>query len=76
LAAWPKYKEEVLIQDTIQLVVQVNGKLRSRILVRRDIHEKALKDLVIADETVAKFVNDKPIKKFIYVPGKLANVVI
>jgi len=75
-AGWPRYDEAALKADTFELVVQVNGKLRSRIKVASDISPKALEPIVLSDESVQKFIDGKPVKKFIYVPGKLANIVV
>ncbi len=73
---WPTYDEDALKQDMIQIVVQVNGKVRSRVEVAAGSGEDKVKEAVLADERVAKFVNGKQIRRFIYVPGKLANVVV
>jgi leucyl-tRNA synthetase len=57
-------------------VVQVNGKLRSRIEVAADIDKDTLQALALADENVQRFVGDSELRKVIVVPGKLVNVVI
>ena len=66
---------EALRQDELDLVVQVNGKLRGHIVVPADADEAAIKETALADENVRKFV-DKPIRKVIYVKGKLVNIVV
>jgi leucyl-tRNA synthetase len=76
LAGWPVHDEEAMKADTIEVVIQVNGKLRSKIKVDADIDSRELETLVLVDENVKKFIDGKPVKKFIYVPGKLANVVV
>jgi len=68
--------EEALRQDELELVVQVNGKLRGRVTVAAGASEEAVKAAALADETVRKFVGDKPVRKVIVVPGKLVNVVV
>jgi len=73
---WPQYDEEALKQDFIQIIVQVNGKLRGRFQVATDIKEEELKEFILADQKIQEFVQGKPVKKFIYVPGKLANIVV
>ncbi len=73
---WPKYNPEILKQDIVSLVIQVNGKMRSRIDVSADIKEEELKKLVLADEKVKKWIQDKAVKNFIVVPGRLVNVVV
>jgi len=75
-AAWPAVVENALKQDEIEIVVQVNGKLRGRITVPATADQAAVQAIALADETVQKFVEGKPVRKVIYVPGKLANVVV
>ncbi|MDO8581075.1 MAG: class I tRNA ligase family protein, partial [Candidatus Omnitrophota bacterium] len=75
-AAWPTYEESALKQDKILVVVQVNGKLRGKFDVSVDIQEEELKTLALNDAKIQEFVQHKPIKKFIYVPGKLINLVV
>ncbi len=73
---WPKVDEAALLQDEIQIMVQVNGKLRGQILVRADASKEIIEALALADESVAKHTDGKAIKKIIVVPGKLINVVV
>ena len=74
--AWPHYDASSLVQDEIQIVVQVNGKLRGRFVVAAGATEDQVRQIVLADFKIQEFIQGKPIKKFIYVPGKIANVVI
>ncbi|HMJ17684.1 MAG TPA: leucine--tRNA ligase [Gemmatimonadaceae bacterium] len=73
-SAWPSFDPALAVEDTIELVVQVNGKVRSRITVPRDIAEDAAVAAALADPTVARFVAGAP-KKIIFVPGRLLNIV-
>lgn len=73
---WPQYCEDALEQEKKLIVVQVNGKVRSRIEVPSTFSEDAIKAAALADERVRRFIDDKPIKKVIVVPQKLANVVV
>ena len=75
-AAWPTHDEEALKQDLIQIVAQVNGKLRGKFDVPADITEEALRQIILSDPKVKEFTQGKPPRKFIYVPGKLANIVV
>jgi len=75
-APWPTVDEGALKQDEIELVVQVNGKLRGRITVPAAADQNAVRDIALADENVQKFIEGKPVRKVIYVPGKLANLVV
>ncbi|HEY7741233.1 MAG TPA: leucine--tRNA ligase [Steroidobacteraceae bacterium] len=73
---WPAADEAALAQDTSTIVVQVNGKLRGRIDVPVDAAESDVREAALADPSVAKFVAGQPVRKFVYVPGKLVNVVV
>ncbi|MCA9393616.1 MAG: leucine--tRNA ligase [Candidatus Omnitrophica bacterium] len=76
LTTWPEFDEKALELDEVEVIVQVNGKLRARVTVAADIAEDALKEICLAQEHVKTFVDGKPIRRFIYVPGKLANIVV
>ncbi len=73
---WPAFDESALELDMIELVVQVNGKLRGRVSVPADASKDAIEELALADENVQRFVEDKPVRKVIVVPGRLVNVVV
>lgn len=75
-ASWPKYDAGLLVEENIELVIQVNGKVRSKIEVPLDISESSLKELVLKDEKLIPWLGNKPPKKFIVVPQKLINIVI
>jgi leucyl-tRNA synthetase len=72
---WPKVDQAALAQDSVEIVVQVNGKLRSRVTVPVGAPESAVREAALADEHVQKFIAGKPVRKVIVVPGKLVNVV-
>ena len=74
-AGWPKYDERFLKEEIITIVIQVNGKLRSKMDVPSDITEESLKELVLADEKLKPWIKDKPVKNIIVVPQKLVNIV-
>jgi leucyl-tRNA synthetase len=73
---WPAVDEAALQQSTIELVVQVNGKLRARIRVPVDADEASVRAAALADANVVKFIAGAAIAKVIIVAGKLVNVVI
>ncbi len=73
---WPAVDETALVQDTVEYVVQVNGKLRGRIRVAAGSDEPTVRQAALADEQVARFIDGKPVRKAIVVPGKLINVVV
>ena len=72
---WPAVETAALEQATQEIVVQVGGKLRSRITVATDAGEAAVRAAALADPTVQKFIGGQPVRKVIVVPGKLVNVV-
>ena len=73
---WPEFDESALELDMIELVVQVNGKLRGRVSVPADADKVAIEELAVADENVQRFVDGKDIRKVIVVPGRLVNIVV
>ncbi len=73
--AWPAFNPESAKEEEIIIVLQVNGKVRSRLLVAPGTGGDTLKELALQDDKVQKFVAGKPIRKVIVVPGKLVNVV-
>ena len=73
---WPKVDDSALIQEEVQLVVQVNGKLRATLMAPLDAKSQSIEEMVLAEEKVARFTNGKTILKFIIVPNKLVNVVV
>jgi leucyl-tRNA synthetase len=75
-APWPKWREEALKTEEVLVVVQVNGKLRGRIMVSPDAGEDQVKEMAMADSRVQEHIGGKPVKKVVVVPGKLVNIVI
>jgi leucyl-tRNA synthetase len=75
-APWPEHDEAALVQESIELVVQVNGRLRGRVSVPAHASEQQVREAALADEAVLRHVGDKPVKKVILVPGKLVNIVV
>jgi leucyl-tRNA synthetase len=73
-AAWPSVDEGALVQDEIELMVQVNGKLRGSIKVAKDADKATIEAAALANESAARFIEGTP-KKIIVVPGKLVNIV-
>ena len=75
-APWPTVVDEALVQDEIELMLQVNGKLRGSIKISPNADKAAIEAAALASEDFAKFAEGKPAKKVIVVPGRLVNVVI
>ena len=74
-APWPTVDTDALTEDSKLIIVQVNGKLRSKLTVAADASKDAVETLALADENVHKFTDGKTVRKIIYVPGKLLNIV-
>jgi leucyl-tRNA synthetase len=75
-ASWPEVDESALVQNEIELMVQVNGKLRGKIKVSPDVDQDTAQAIALADESVRKFTDDKTLRKTILVPGRLLNLVV
>ncbi len=75
-APWPKYDAALAKEEELEIPVQINGKLRSRIVVPADATEEFVLDRALADEKVQAAIAGKQIVKKIYVPGKLVNFVV
>ncbi|MFC5464496.1 leucine--tRNA ligase [Lederbergia graminis] len=74
-AKWPEYDEAKLIDNEVEIVVQLNGKVRSKLMVARDVSREQLEELAMNDEKIKEMVAGKTIRKVIAVPGKLVNIV-
>ena len=74
--AWPQFDEAALERDSIELVVQVNGKLRSKIYVPADADNDAIENIALKDEKIQHNIQDKTVRKVIVVPGRLVNLVV
>lgn len=74
--SWPEYDEELCVESTITMAVQVNGKVRGEVTIEKAADEGIVEQLALAVPAVAQYTQGKEIKKFIYVPGKIVNVVI
>jgi leucyl-tRNA synthetase len=73
---WPKYDPKLIKEEMITLVIQVNGKVRDKIEVEATISEEKAKELAISREKIKKWIEGKEIKKVVFVPGKLINIVV
>jgi leucyl-tRNA synthetase len=73
---WPSYDQEMVVDDVIEMAVQVNGKVRGRVVLPRAASEDDAKQAALAAEGVGPYTTGKNIKKFIYVPGKIINLVV
>ena len=76
LAPWPNYLDAALEKEEVLIVIQVNGKLRSKFSVATDTPEETIKQQAFEDPRVLKFTEGKSVKKVIYVKDKLVNIVV
>ena len=74
-AGWPAFDATLLMEDEVDIVVQVGGKVRGKVRVARNATQDAVVAAALADSAIAKFVNGTP-KKIVYVPGRLLNLVV
>ncbi|MBI5286452.1 MAG: class I tRNA ligase family protein [Deltaproteobacteria bacterium] len=73
---WPVYSEEALKREEVLVVVQINGKVRSRINVSVDASQKEVEDVAFNNERVKDWIKGKAVKKVVYVPNRIINVVV
>ena len=73
--AWPAFDEAKLVDDEVEIVVQINGKVRAKVNVPAEASREELQDIAMANEDVQEFIEGKTVRKVIAVPGKLVNIV-
>ena len=74
-AKWPTYDEAALVEDEIEVVFQVNGKVRAKANVTRDLAKEDLEKLALENELIKENIEGKTVRKVIVVPNKLVNIV-
>ena len=75
-APWPKADPALLVDDTVTLPIQINGKRRAEVTVPKDMPAPEVEKIALADQDVIKFLAGQPVKKIIVVPGRIINVVV
>ena len=75
-ASWPVYDEKAMVKDTVEVALQINGKLRGRMDVPSDLTREAANDYFLALDEVKKLIDGKSVKKLIFVPERLVNIVV
>jgi leucyl-tRNA synthetase len=73
---WPAYDEKLIQEETWQLIIQINGKVRDKIEVKKDISEEEVRELALSQKKVKKWLDNKQPKKIIYIPNRLVNLVV
>jgi leucyl-tRNA synthetase len=74
--SWPTYDAAKTVRDVVEIVVQINGKVKERFTVEIKADKEVVEELVMGMDKIKKLIEGKEIKKFIYVPGKLVNIVV
>src|SRR5690625_1804726 len=72
---WPTYDETKLVEEEVEIVIQVMGKVRSKMKVAKDLSKEELEDIALNDEKIKEWIKDKTVRKVFVVPGKLVNIV-
>ena len=75
-ASWPEFNEKYAAGDSDLIIVQINGKLRARLNVPKGMDKESVEKVALAEENVIRNINGKEIRKIIYVPGKILNIVV
>src|SRR5690606_31842879 len=75
-AEWPGYDPALAVADEVEFVVQVNGKVRARMPMARGITEEGARTAALADPNVQRFIEGKPLRKTVFVPDRLVNLVL
>jgi leucyl-tRNA synthetase len=73
--SWPAYDEAQLVEDTIEIAVQINGKVKAKLNIAVDADKDSVMEMAMSDEKVKESIDGKTIVKQIYVPNKLVNIV-
>jgi len=73
---WPKYDNRLIQEETWDLIIQINGKVRNKIEVKKGISEKEVKELALSQDEIKKWLNNQKPKKIIYIPDRLINLVV
>jgi leucyl-tRNA synthetase len=73
---WPIWSEEFLMEDEVEIVIQINGKLRDKVTVRKDLGKAELEQVALGSPKIRETTRDKSVRKIIVIPNKLVNVVV
>lgn len=74
--SWPQYEESALVQDEVEIVIQVNGKLKDKILAANGMSKEALEQVIREHANLEKWLGAKTLVKVVVVPNKLVNLVV
>lgn len=73
---WPTYDESKLVEDEVEIVIQINGKNKEKMLIASDSTKEQMEELALSNELIKELIEGKTIVKIIAVPGKLVNIVV
>ncbi len=73
---WPQYDEKALVKEEVEVVLQINGKVRDKVTVPREIDQSALEKMVMENERILRFIDGRQIVKVVLIPQKLVNIVV
>ena len=76
LADYPTFDEKALVKDEVEIAVQVNSKMKTKMVIASDLSEEDIKVAVLANEVIAPLVEGKEVKKVIVIKGRLVNVIV
>lgn len=76
LSGWPKFDPKKLVSDTVKIVVQINGKIRTELVISKKMGNEDVKALALEDAAIIPWLEGKEVKRVIYVPGRLVNIVV
>ncbi|MBK5215189.1 MAG: class I tRNA ligase family protein [Candidatus Pacebacteria bacterium] len=75
-SSWPKWDKNKIVDDMIKIAVQVNGKVRTEIMISKDMSESEIKEMALKDKNILTWTEGKEIKRVIYVPNRIVNIVV
>lgn len=73
---WPNYDENLIKRDKIELIVEVNGRVRGRFTIERDLDSNKIEEIVLNDEKIKKYIENRDIEKIVHIKNKLLNIVV
>ena len=73
---WPKVDKAALEESKKEIIIQINGKLRGKLVINIDLNETKIREMILSDNKLNKYIINKEIKKAVYIKGKLVNYVI
>jgi leucyl-tRNA synthetase len=76
ISKWPEWDKNKIVDEMIKIAVQVNGKVRTEIMISKDINEESVKNIALKDKNILVWIENKEVKRVIYVPNRIINIVI